>query len=482
MLELRKIINDFNLDNFQKYKINLDNINKNKKNNYKKRLDNENYRVENNNNENNIETNNNSKTSSNDTSTTNKYRIKSSKNNNRYLKNNKHIIIEPNNLQTNVNNNNKSIKSRNKGTNNSSQNYLVRSSTSQFFKDRLNNNLIGVNNEVIASNNPIINIQKKNKKILNSQENEEEKINYQDILLNRTYKGSALLIKIFILSILLLLIIILIVFYFKIEQFLILKNGIYEFFYDFYVISKRFSLLHYFFNTFRTFIVFKDDNTNDILKNILDNLDELYEKENKEYINVINNIEDFFATKDLFKIISTTKNNSTQIIKEKICGYESLCINYLNSNYNIFDSGIDFAYKSCITQIGNLYKDYQKLKNKTDIKEIKEKIVDSSNKYFTYITFALSNIIFYVEENIFQSFQIDQNHYIYYLTRDLTILNIFSILFSMSTILYINVFIFISISRFSRPIKESTYRTNCSFYYIKKYSLSNIRTMESISS
>ena len=95
------------------------------------------------------------------------------------------------------------------------------------------------------------------------------------------------------------------------------------------------------------------------------------------------------------------------IIKEKICGNESLCINYLNSNYNIFDSGIDFAYKSCITQIGNLYKDYQKLKNKTDIKEIKEKIVDSSNKYFTYITFALSNIIFYVEENIFQSFQID---------------------------------------------------------------------------
>ena len=495
LLELRKIIDDFNLDNFQKYKMNIDKINKNKKISFKRRsIDNENSsRIENNNknNENSIENEITSKTTPNNSLFNNKNKINSSKSINNNLQSKKKIVafknemnnkisMESNNFPVKMGLSGKSVQSRNKETNNSSQNYLMRTN-SKLFKDKINFSPKEENNEILTNNINNINIRNKKRKNSNLKENEDEKINYQDTLLNKSYKGSALLIEIFKVSILLLLLVILIIFYFKIGQFLLLKNGIYNFFFDFSTVSSRFSLLHYFFNAFRTLMIFHEENTKIRMERILDNIDNIYEKENNDYLNSLADImKNYYETKDLFKIISVTKKNSTEIIKEKICENESLCINYLNSNHNKFDSGIDFGYKSCISQISNIYKDYQKLKNKTDIKEIKEKIIETSNGYFNYISLALSNIIYYVEGKIFYSFQMDQNNYICGLTEKLTLLNVSSILFSLLTILYINVFIFITISKYSKPIKDSTYRINCSFYYIKRYSLTNMRKIDSL--
>ena len=186
-------------------------------------------------------------------------------------------------------------------------------------------------------------------------------------------------------------------------------------------------------------------------------------------------------TKILFNFLRDTQNNSTELIKERICDNEQECINYLYSEYNIFNSGIDFSFQSCIIKIKNIYKDYKLIKNKTDIDLLKSKIINTSGNSFNHISLGICNLVLYIKRKIFQSFEKDEIDFRNSYNKITITLNLITIIFCIFTILFINIFIFFTISRFSRPIKESTYRLNCSFYYIKKYSLNNFRKSASFS-
>ena len=261
-----------------------------------------------------------------------------------------------------------------------------------------------------------------------------------------------------------------------------LKEGFDGFFNDYTVILNRFSLLHYYFNIFETLIIFNDDEIKNKLKIVMDNITENYEEEENKYTKILlNNIHKYQETKLLFNLLKETKNNSTEIIKEKICEKEKECINYLDSKYNIFDSGIDFSYKSCISKLKSLYNDYQKLKNNTDIEEIKSKIINSNQNLFNHISIGISNLVIYVKFKIYNTFQNDLISFIFIFDTILNYLNISFIIFSIMTILFVNIFTFITISNFTRPLKDSTYRLNCSFYYIKKYNPLNFRQFDSLS-
>ena len=88
-------------------------------------------------------------------------------------------------------------------------------------------------------------------------------------------------------------------------------------------------------------------------------------------------------------------------------------------------------------------------------------------------------MFYYVKEKIFESFKIDETNFRKKYNDNIETLNLFSIIFSISSCLFINIFIFINLYKFTKPIKVSSYRINCSFYNIKQYSLTSYRKNDS---
>ena len=198
----------------------------------------------------------------------------------------------------------------------------------------------------------------------------------------------------------------------------------------------------------------------------------MIEMENKEFTKIIStNARENNKIIKFFNVLLESKNNSTNTIKKYICEDKLNCLNYLDSDFNIFNSGVDFTFKSCITQINNIFLDYKKLNNKTDIKEINSKIFDSGRTQFILIGLSLTNVFMYVKEKIYDCFETDVINFNYSSIKFMKYLNLSSIIFAIFTFIFVIVFIFISISRYTNPIKISSYRINCSFYFIKKYSL-----------
>ena len=117
--------------------------------------------------------------------------------------------------------------------------------------------------------------------------------------------------------------------------------------------------------------------------------------------------------------------------------------------------------------------EYKKLENKTDINKINSTIINGPNAQFLYNELFLSYLLYFLKEKIFESFKKDEINIREKYKKIITILNIISIIFALISFLFINIFIFISLYKFSKPIKESTYRINCSFYNIEKYSIRN---------
>ena len=76
---------------------------------------------------------------------------------------------------------------------------------------------------------------------------------------------------------------------------------------------------------------------------------ENYNSQNMKYLKIIsNNIGNYIEINKLFDIIKQTKEGSIEVIKTSICTGKTSCLKYLNSEYNIFDSGIDFAFQTSV--------------------------------------------------------------------------------------------------------------------------------------
>jgi hypothetical protein len=367
------------------------------------------------------------------------------------------------------------------------------SSFSSFFKDKLKNN-INKDKEILNNNNHSKNVSSQhmmnnsssnmsnnnqNRKYISSKKNDneeernnEETINFQEILLNKSNKSMILIIKIFLILISFFILVIIVFNLFKLKFYLAFKSKYHIFFIDYSILTDRYAMLFYYFNTLKTLLIFPDDYRKRKIEDVFENMNEFYENENNKYNNILqNNIERYSQIKIFFKLLQDSKNDPTETIKEEICSNILHCKLYLDSMYNIFTSGIDFAFRTGMTQISNYYNDYKRLSNKQDIDLIKMNIINSPHFRFIYITQSLNNIFLYVKQKIFILFMIDENNFINSYNNKMNILNSISIIISILIFLFVIVYIFISISKFTGPIKDSTYRINCSFYYIKKYSL-----------
>jgi hypothetical protein len=228
-------------------------------------------------------------------------------------------------------------------------------------------------------------------------------------------------------------------------------------------------------------MVVPDNSTSKVMyTTVMESINMIFESQNKEYIDILtSNIKDYKEINKLFNILKETKEDKFYEIKEAICYQKNLCENFLSSNNNFLHSGIDFAYKTIITEIYNIYMDYQNLNNTESIDEIKSSIIFSKNSQFINIGLTLSYFFIYVEEKIFTCFEEDERDLNISYIKMMNILNVASIIISILIFLFIVFFIFISISKFSEPIKDASYRINCSFFHIKKYSLTSYRKFDS---
>jgi hypothetical protein len=204
--------------------------------------------------------------------------------------------------------------------------------------------------------------------------------------------------------------------------------------------------------------------------NILETLNEYYEDQNKQFNNIISTINNYDEIKKLYYILLENESNSTELIKEKICEENEKCIKYLESKHNIVDSGIDFGYRTSITLIGNMYMDYKNLDDKKNLTKIKLSVIKSENSQFNDLSISLSNFFILVKEKIFECFIIDDDKFISLYIKKVKNFNINSFIISIATLVF-TFYVFITISGYTRIIKESSCRVNCSFFYIKNYNI-----------
>ena len=475
LIEFQYIIDDFDISLFERFTKKLDNINKNKyvhTNSYLNQS--KTFKINSNLNQN--DTN---KLPSNRES----FKKLSSKKSDKTL----NTLEEGNNLNGK---NSLFSEMKNRGMNNSSQNYIELNNSQS--KDKISNNSffnaskdLLINNSKDYTNNKNVNAMDNNSFRNNDIKNVEslDQENYQDILLNRSNKALVLMIKIYLIIIIILTILITAFILFKFKYILSFNRKYNRFFKNMSILTNRYAFMYYYFNTMRLVIVLPERNKYlKMYEDAMEDLNERFEAENKEFLEILSSgIEDYGEINKLFNILKETKGDSDSFenIKRTICDKNPLCGVYLESNRNLLHSGVDFASKTIITEISNIYMDYKKIIHKEEIKELNSTLFYSKDSQFINIGKILNFFFLNVEEKIFDCLEKDEINLNSTYIQMMNFLNLFSIIISIFIFLFIIFFIFISINNFSEPIKESSYRINCSFLHIKKYSLTTYRKADS---
>ena len=266
---------------------------------------------------------------------------------------------------------NKFLDSKNSGTTNNSSHNNLSASNSQLFKNNLKNDSIKVDKKLD------FNITPNNKKF-----NEENEENIKELILNSSNKTYVFIIIIYFIILSILILVLIIFNYYKLYTNIKMNDDVDFFFINYEVVTNRYNILFYSFNIFRTMIIFPEGHKKRKFEEIMENMEYYYEEENNNYLKIISSLvitKHYYRTYKFLNNLAESKNNSTEKIKKLICGNITSCNKYLDSENNIFDSGLDFGCKSAITFIYNMYLDYKRLNNKSDIKTINQTIINKKD-------------------------------------------------------------------------------------------------------
>ena len=479
--EFQNLIEDFNLYKLENFSQFLENINKNKSELFKPNRDIKtifSINIKNNESKNDSDSNFQRKVSSKRISI-NKMKIEkssSSKKEIEKLKNKNNVIVNSPKIDN--------LKLKNK-VNDNSYNQVVES-FSEFFKNKMNKNIDASkeilknstnNSNYFSSQNLMSSKNSLSEKTINRTDSlknsgKEGIENFQDLLINKSNKEIILKIKVFGVIIFILIFVLILLNLYKFKLFLDFNSSYDKYFEDFNVLTRRISMLFYYTNIFRVLLIFPIDERKKTFENVLENLIKDYEDLNNKYLNILSsNIDKYDEIKKLIDIFKEGSNVSIDNLQKFFCNEISSCTNYLNSEKNIFQNGIDFALKSCITQLSNFYMDYKKLSNKTDINLIKSEIINSPHYKFTIIENSIVNMFNQIRNKIFTTFSNDELNFNQSFYKKMILFNALLLIYVIIIFFFINFYVFISISKYIEPIKDSTYRINCSFFYIKKFSI-----------
>ena len=509
LLEFKILLDDFDLNRLGKYSKNMDKLNKNKNKNNLFIISNKNLSsilssdIENGfivgKNKDPIKSISNKIIKTANINENNINNFSDKKNNNKIHLSKKEIssILNDHDLSKRLfdNNNNNKINMEN-----SSHDYLV-GQDSNFIKDKLNNNNLFNENNMNNRNNNIFNnsnnhisnqlfVNNNNLNNNNSKKTNKSNIkndinelgeNIQDIIINKSKNSRIFIFKIYLIIIVLIVFAILNFSAYKMNITFNFKSSLKGYFTNFTTLMNRYSLLFYYFNLLRTTIILPTGERKEHMEKLNNNMRKVYEDENQQFFEFVkNNLINYPESKKLNEILNY-KINSTILLNKTICRNDIYCHKYLTTTYGIFDSGADFSYKSFFNQINNIYMDYTKLFDKTNLFEIRMRLMISYYVQFGYISQSINLIFENIQQCIFEKYLIDQNNFKNSFNNGITLLNLVSMAISILAFLFVNIIIFHTISNFIEPIKDSIYRINCSFYFIKIYNLNYFRNSESIS-
>ena len=245
-----------------------------------------------------------------------------------------------------------------------------------------------------------------------------------------------------------------------------------RFFIDFRIIATRYLDFYYYFITLKSLLILGENDFRwKYSLNVMENMMEYFDKSNIEYKNVLlmKKLPYYNEVAKLFEIIQYNKNDSIEYINENVCGNFTICKNYLKTEDNIFRSGIENGYGTCITYMNNIVKDYKNIKNKKNFTEIISVISCTECYEFRRARKSFTYLFYYIEQMIYSSFEKDYHNFRTKNNSIINLFNIYSIVFSLLIILFVFLVIFITIDNFIKPIKDSSCRVNNSFCYIEKY-------------
>ena len=339
-----------------------------------------------------------------------------------------------------------------------------------------NSNIMNNSNKIMLGNSFDNNIIKRNitnnfNNNLNNNNESEIKEDLKDAILNKSNKNMISIIKKYIIIMIIFTFLIIIYSLYKIKRNSDFNKEAKIFYDDFRSVADRFSSLYFYFNNLKSLFIFNQYGFKwNASVNALETMNKEMEKFNKGYNEVLNHkMNSYKEVAKLFELLQYNKNDSSQYINKTLCDDIPQCQKYLDSNDNIFLSGIDSGYKTTFTYIYNIFMDYKKLNNKSDVQEIIDKITNYQFFELRRVRKAITSIYFYVQQKIYLSFEIDQLNFRNNYRSIISTLNIFSVVFFILIFLFVFVAVFFTIYNFNGPIKDSTYRINQSFYYIKKY-------------
>jgi hypothetical protein len=159
-----------------------------------------------------------------------------------------------------------------------------------------------------------------------------EQEDYQDILINKSNITYVFMTKIFFIINIVLIFAIMIFISYKFKYILSFNRKFSRFFSDISVMTNRYALIYYYFNTLRTLILLPDGSSFKIIyTKAMDNLNEVYEKENKKYMDLLSsNIGDYKEINKLFNVLKETNEDKFNEIKNIICNKIEFCENYMD--------------------------------------------------------------------------------------------------------------------------------------------------------
>ena len=195
----------------------------------------------------------------------------------------------------------------------------------------------------------------------------------------------------------------------------IINNSIYnqqsnQFFNDFKIITTRYTYIYYYFISLKSLFIYSEkDSRWNYTMNVMENMNNILDESNSDYNDVLKHkMSSYNEVEKLLTILQYNKNDSSDIISEYFCENVSTCQNYLKSDDNLFNTGIDIGLKNCFSFMNNIVMDYKKLKNKTDVEEIISTITGPQFYEFRKLRKCFSNIFYYVQQKIYSCFEHDQ--------------------------------------------------------------------------
>ncbi len=107
------------------------------------------------------------------------------------------------------------------------------------------------------------------------------------------------------------------------------------------------------------------------------------------------NMNFYHKVQKLFEIFTYNKKDCVEYLKNNVCMNISNCRNYIVTNDSIFNSGIDFGYKTCFSYINNIFMDYQSIKNKMNAQEIIDTITNDKFYEFKRMKQSTANVFYF---------------------------------------------------------------------------------------